>query len=387
MKKALTYAIPVISAVVVFGAIMIIRNNQMDKAMGGLWPTLDGGVYEQAVKVGKLQYLVPPNEVVDGGVQAEDLPALNEPTFGSIAAEDEKLADDVSGIVVTSGSEARFYSFQILNWHYAVNDVIGGKNVAVTYSPLSGSVAVYDRGDMQLQASAKLYNNIMLLTDGSDSLWNQLNGQRVVGESVGEVLVSQPFAVMTWASFKAAYPQGQALSTETGHVRAYGIHPYGSYDNASSVYFPLNHLDSSQPLKAIMHAVANGGTTVLVPDVQVFANNALNLEVGDLPVMGRFMDGDAVRFFDRRVEGVTLTFSVSSGGVVTDDQTGSVWNGEGEAVSGEYRGVRLTQVVSMRSFAFAALAMYPQAEVIGAVTGEAAAEADVPAEPIEINVE
>lgn len=387
MKKALTYAIPVISAVVVFGVIMFVRNNQMENAMNSQWPTIDGGVYEQAVKSGGLQYLVPPNEIIDGGVKEGDLPALNDPTFASVDAMDQQLADDVFGVVLDSGAEARFYSFQILNWHYVVNDSYNGENVAVTYAPLSGSSAVYERNDMQLRATGKVYNNIALITDGSDSAWSQLQGQQLIGEEVNGSLTVVPSTVMTWASFKAAYPQGRVLSTETGHVRAYGNHPYGSYDTATSIYFPLNHIETSLPFKSVMHVVSHNGQTVLVPDVQVFANTALNIEVGDLPVTGRFMDGDAVRFFDRRVDGQTLTFSVSSRGVVTDDQTGSVWNGEGEAVSGDFRGSRLTQVASTRSFAFAAFAMYPQAVVIGAVSDEVVPAADTTPEPIETNVE
>ncbi len=63
MKKALTYAIPVVSALVVFGIIMFVRNSQMDGVLNSMWPTIDGGVYEQAVKSGGLKYLVPPSIV------------------------------------------------------------------------------------------------------------------------------------------------------------------------------------------------------------------------------------------------------------------------------------------------------------------------------------
>jgi hypothetical protein len=46
---------------------------------------------------------------------------------------------------VTMHGESRAYQLKILQWHEVANDVLGGVPIAVTYSPLTDSVAVYDR--------------------------------------------------------------------------------------------------------------------------------------------------------------------------------------------------------------------------------------------------
>lgn len=70
-------------------------------------------------------------------------------------------------IGVTLNGESRAYQLKILQWHEVANDVLGGVPIAVTYSPLTDSVLVFDRrvGNdvIVLAASGMLYNSNSLL--------------------------------------------------------------------------------------------------------------------------------------------------------------------------------------------------------------------------------
>ncbi|MFW6174499.1 MAG: DUF3179 domain-containing (seleno)protein, partial [Chloroflexota bacterium] len=106
----------------------------------------------------------------------------------------------------------------------------------------------------------------------------------------------------------------------------------------------------------------------------------INDTVGDIPIVvffdadtessfsqggsgAGFEDAGAATVYDRRVDGEELTFSMNSDGQFVDDQTGSVWNMSGKAVSGELEGTKLEQVVSAAHFWFAWAAFSPDTEI------------------------
>ena len=70
--------------------------------------------------------------------------------------------------------------------------------------------------------------------------------------------------------------------------------------------------------------------------------------------------------FDRRVSGQELTFVMTSPGPLTftDNETGSVWNGKGEAISGPLMGERLDAVEdAFVAFWFAWSIYYPNTRI------------------------
>jgi len=91
--------------------------------------------------------------LVGSGSPRDFLPSLDAPTVmrGSemLRWNDEHRTkylvstDRVAGIVV--GGEARAYSLAVLNAHEVVNDTLGGVPIAVSYSPLTDSLVVFDR--------------------------------------------------------------------------------------------------------------------------------------------------------------------------------------------------------------------------------------------------
>jgi hypothetical protein len=75
--------------------------------------------------------LVELDEFISGGPPKDGIPALTDPRFDDLA--DSTIPDDVYGVLVEIGDEVRFYPYNVLVWHEIVNEVVGGRPIAVTF--------------------------------------------------------------------------------------------------------------------------------------------------------------------------------------------------------------------------------------------------------------
>lgn len=194
---------------------------------------------------------------VDSGAAQDAIPSVDNPSFVSVNTADNYLSDDGYGLDVDLGGEHRFYPYQILVWHEIVNAVQGDAPIAVTYDPLCGSGAVYERDvagtTYDFGTSGKLWNNNFLLYDRqTNSLWSQILGTAVDGQLKDARLARVASSTMLWSDWKTAHPDGLVLSRSTGAIRDYTSNPYGDYANNLDVYFPLSVMDNSRPIKEVV---------------------------------------------------------------------------------------------------------------------------------------
>ena len=72
-------------------------------------------------------------------------------------------------IALRVNGQARAYPLQILTYHEIVNDVIGGRPVAVTFCPLCNSSVVFDRevlgSVLRFGVSGNLRNSDLIMWD------------------------------------------------------------------------------------------------------------------------------------------------------------------------------------------------------------------------------
>ena len=157
--------------------------------------------------------------------------------------------DHVIGVVVDG--EARAYPLRLLRWHESVNDVVGGRAIAVTYSPLSGGIAVWDRmvdgGEIDFAVSGRIYNSNTLLYDRRDdgqasSLWHQLTGEAVAGPAAGRRLQPLPSVLETWAAWTEAHPDTTVMAPDPDSKSLYKRDPYHSYRGSNMLRFPVEPL-------------------------------------------------------------------------------------------------------------------------------------------------
>ena len=195
----------------------------------------------------------------DGLVALTD-PAVMTPDEVDLANEAERgkllVSDDlVVGVVL--GGEARAYPLRLLRWHEAVNDTLGGRAVAVTSSPLAGSLAVWDRdlGDrtIELAVSGMLLDSTSLLYDrhhgqGPASLWHQLSGEAVAGPAAGLRLSPLPASLATWGAWRRDHPETTVMAPEPASKQLYKRDPYHSYRGSEVLRFPVDPLPPPGPL-------------------------------------------------------------------------------------------------------------------------------------------
>jgi len=188
--------------------------------------------------------LIPARDIHRGGPPRDGIPSIDDPKF--VSPEEARFlrpGDEV--ISVTVGETTRAYPLRILIWHEIVNDRIGDTHFMVTYCPLCATSMVFNRrvagAVRSFGVSGLLYNSDVLMYDREgESLWSQLGMEAVTGASKGRKLEWIASDLTTWEDWRTKYPQGQVLSTDTGHRRNYAASPYSGYFASNQIMFPVN---------------------------------------------------------------------------------------------------------------------------------------------------
>lgn len=324
------------------------------------------------------------NEILSGGPPRDGIPSIDAPQFITAAEAADWLADNEPVIALEIDSDARAYPLQILTWHEIVNDTVGNVPVIVTFCPLCNSAIVFDRrfnGNVyEFGTSGLLRNSDLIMYDRTtEGLWQQFTGEAIVGELAGERLAFLPSQIVSFADFRAAYPNGRILSRDTGFTRRYGENPYVGYDDVAQNTSPFLFtgavdgrlsavervvtvsleevsIDVAYPLTVLAEAgVINdrqGGINLVV-----FHSSGTNSALGAVAI-AEGADVGATGVFNPILNGQKLTFT-RQGKQILDAETGSQWNILGQAVAGPLAGKRLTPIVHGNHFWFSWAAFRP----------------------------
>jgi hypothetical protein len=281
----------------------------------------------------------PSNHMVSGGVPRDGIPALTNPKFVAPASSEASYlrnTDIVLGAVIND--EAKAYPENILWWHEIVNDEIGGQEVMMTFCPLTGTGMFFRAPDR----SANI-DRLELL----------------------------PVIETTWEKWKELHPATTVISENTGFssTRDYTIYPYGNYrSEQTQPLFPLRarSFDTKFPPKHVVLGLIEGAAQKAYPFSKLNGKQVVNdqvngraiLIVSDLPAKLAIP-------YDRRVNGQVLTFTLNSANPfqMTDNETNSVWNIKGEAISGSLAGAKLTQIPAYNAFWFAWSVFWPATQI------------------------
>lgn len=295
---------------------------------------------------------IPLDQVVDGGVGRDGIPALTDPRLvpASDPEADYLLPDDrVLGIRI--GEELVAVPHNILWWHEIVNFNRGGLALAVTYCPLTGSSLVFDRsvaGGSEFGVSGLLFNNNLMMFDrtAEPSLWPQMSRGARCGPKTGDELELYPSVEISWQGWEALHPETKVVSGRTGFSRDYTRYPYGDYEelNNSVTLFPMPPIDGRRPPKERVLGIPLGGDGgIAFPFLELgrAGRQAVHTQVAEGPVVVLWQrSAEAAAAFFARAPGMELTFEVRDGRFV-DRETGSEWDLSGTAIGGPLAGSRL----------------------------------------------
>ena len=322
-------------------------------------------------------------ELQSGGPGKDGIPAIDHPKFIPVA--DATFVDDREPVLALNiNGDARAYPVQILIWHELVNDVVGRTPVAVSYCPLCNSSVVFDRTVqnqvLDFGVSGLLRNSDLVMYDReTESWWQQITGESIVGSFTGTHLNALASTTISFADFRAAYPNGLVLSRDTGFQRDYGRSPYQSYDAPGNRPFLFDgELDRRlDPVDRVV-TVVFGTDAAAYPFSRLEDHPVVNDVVGRQSIVVFYrkgtlspLDRSSIRdskdvgsgvAFSRTLDRRALTFEAAPDGF-RDLETGSVWDLTGVARAGPLAGRSLGVVNHGTSFWFAWVAFMPETRI------------------------
>lgn len=322
------------------------------------------------------------------GIPASDprdlIRPIDEPQF-DLTPESDWLGDSEPGVFVEIEDDARFYPLSILTRHEIVNDTVGDVPVAVTYCPLCNTGVVFDRRfegqTLRLGVSGLLRNSDLVMWDSqTQSLWQQVTGEAIVGELAGSILTIVPGRIVRWADFREAEPDGLVMSEDQGFGTTYGANPYEGYSSRVRPYgFFDGEIDDRFPALDRVVGVSIGDTEKAYAFTDISEVKAVNDVIEGIPVVVLWGAPDTADALDRSdiassrgigtavaydpvVAGETLMFA-PDGELFTDEQTGTTWTVLGTAVAGPLAGTQLAVIPHRNEFWFAWQAFFPDGDV------------------------
>ncbi len=320
------------------------------------------------------------SEIESGGPPPDGIPPIDKPQFESVAAAQSWLSNFSPVIALGIAGDVRAYPIAILIWHEIVNDTIGGTPVIVTFCPLCNTAIVFERTlagtTYDFGTTGNVRRSDLVMWDRqTESWWQQLSGQGIVGALAGAQLTFIPAQMISLGDFAKAYPAGTVLSRSTGFDKPYGSNPYPGYDDAGSAPFLFDGaVDGRLAPKERVVAVSIGSEATAFPYAELRRANLAQATVGGTPILVMWASGTlspldrddvsgrnigAAGVFDRRIGSRTLTFHDDGRQGAVDDQTGTRWTITGRAIDGPLAGEQLAPVAHTDPFWFAWAAFEP----------------------------
>jgi len=197
------------------------------------------------------------------------IPAIDNPAFVP-AAKAGFLADDDLVLALSIDGDSRAYPANILNAHEIVNDTVGGEPVAVTYCPLCGSGLAFERvldGEVvEFGVSGLLHENDLVMYDRrTESLWQQITGEAIVGPKTGATLDRVPLTMTEWQRWREAHPGTRVLTGPEGSDAEYAGDHYADYARSDRLLFPVTHESERLGRKDVVFGFEPGGKPFAVP--------------------------------------------------------------------------------------------------------------------------
>lgn len=326
------------------------------------------------------------SEIRSGGPPKDGIPAIDNPTFESVDAAKERLAEQEPVIVFEHGGEAKAYPLSILIWHEIVNDTVGGKPIAVTFCPLCNASIVFDATfDGQVRdfgTTGRLRNSDLIMYDRqSETWWQQFTGEGIVGQYAGHQLTFLPSQVLSFGDFAERYADGQVLAIPASFRRQYGINPYSGYDSLTTPFLYRGEIDDRLPAMERVVGIELDDVVMAYAFEDAASAGAINDQIGETAIVIFHKDGTtsaldksviaesrdigSVGVYNRQVGEQVLTFVDNKDGTFKDEETGSTWLITGEAVEGELAGTQLERIISFDHFWFAWAAFFPETGLFG----------------------
>lgn len=246
-------------------------------------------------------------EVTWGGVFRDGIEALTDPPTIP-ATEAGYLEGDEIIFGAEVDGEARAYPRRHMAVHELVNDTLGGREVALPFCTLCGSVIGYFVDDvaatgepLEMRTSGLLLRSNKLMYDvPTESLFHQFLGRALTGPlgGTGVELNRFPVVTTTWGEWTAEHPDTTVLIEDAGTGRDYSesdIPDRGIETEGDEPVFPVGAVDDRLTPKARVFGVETPeGAAVAFPVDEAMAALRAGEQVEAFGVVVRLEAGGLV---------------------------------------------------------------------------------------------
>jgi Protein of unknown function (DUF3179) len=296
---------------------------------------------------------------------------LNDPAWTN--RHDHLRANDpILGLYL--GRQARALPWWIMRHPHVANLAFDDGPVVVTLCAMCSSASAF-RGELDgkrlLFRLRGQYNATIVLEDQStNSLWSPFTGVALAGAMRGATLERLPLSQCLWGEWLAMHPTTMVLSAGDASREGRGSHfsPGSPGISAGFLATLVRPLDGRLPHNTLVLGVAHGAKARAYPlPALARIGPVLNDALGGAEIVLRCRPGTLQALaFQRRVGDRILVFGYSEGRGVYDEQTGSVWNEMGEAISGPLVGTQLAYLESGVGEWYEFAASHPHTEIFQA---------------------
>jgi len=344
-----------------------------------------------AVSSLSVQGAAKPRSVADrirGQHIAATSPPLEDPPVRPAASAPHMRDEDlVLGVAV--GAHVRAYPWWVAKNFHVVNDAIGGVPVAIAFcEQCTGAAAFRRRVDGRVLSFevAGVYNGTIILRDRETrTLWAPFSGRALEGRLAGRTLDRLPLSLTRWDVWSARHPLGDVVWAPQVLRQGHGSwYEPGKWGIVSEMGATLQAWDPRLPENALVYGVEDGGSVRSYPLSGLRAQGGVvNDQLGPRPLVVVAKGPLEVAAYERTVRGRPLTFRPSAGlqAVMNDDETGSDWSGDGEALGGPLRGERLAALDGYLVEWHVWSAYHPGADVFGPLPDAPAPASEPPVFP------
>jgi hypothetical protein len=272
-------------------------------------------------------------------------------------ADDVKVDSDDKVLAVRVGQEARAYPIRTMGYHHIVNDVLGGRAIAVTYCTLCHTGLVWSRSmdgkTLHFRLAGINNGNALLRDEETSTVWQQSTGEAIFGPLKGRQLEMVPSNELTFALWRKEQPHGQVLKPDVPYEPEYDPKDWEKHVAATRTVVDTTR--SGIGPHQLMIGVTVDGHSKAYPIEAILAAKLIQDRIEGSPVVLVVgADGASIRAFNATMDdGATLTFAGGEGeAAMRDAQTGSVWNFQGCAVEGKFTGRCLKQIDAHKDYWF-----------------------------------
>jgi hypothetical protein len=231
------------------------------------------------------------------------------------AAQAEYFMDEDIVVGVVINGDARAYPVKILNFHEIVNHQVGGRQVAVTYCPLTASGIHFATEEIAFGNTGGLYNNNMVMYDRrTESFWSQMRLSAIIGTHATERLDLLPVFQGTWQAWRTLYPNTGVLTENTGYNRNYrqDIYIVSNYTTSTDVWFRQTpQIDTRFHPKEMVVGLVGTETVIAYPFTNMGDATVINDSFEETRIAVVFQRSAQAAFvFNREVAGQLLSFEL-----------------------------------------------------------------------------